>query len=49
METMFFRQIPEWELILKTIESFEKEFNSIDGVSKEPQLTPWVGIDYTNN
>jgi len=30
MGAMFFRQIPEWELILKTIENFEKEFNNLD-------------------
>ncbi|MFI5343128.1 MAG: nucleotidyl transferase AbiEii/AbiGii toxin family protein [Chlamydiales bacterium] len=28
MEAMFFREIPDWELILKTIETFEKEFNA---------------------
>ncbi len=27
MEPMLFRDIPEWELILKTIEEFEREFN----------------------
>jgi hypothetical protein len=27
MEAMFFREIPEWNLILATIEKFEKEFN----------------------
>ena len=27
MEAMFFRDIPEWKLILKTIEKFENEFN----------------------
>ncbi len=27
MKAMFFREIPEWKLILKTIENFEKEFN----------------------
>jgi len=27
MEAMFFREIPEWEVILKTIEQFEREFN----------------------
>jgi hypothetical protein len=31
MNAMFFREIPEWKLILKTIEEFEKEFNNIDG------------------
>jgi Nucleotidyl transferase AbiEii toxin, Type IV TA system len=31
MKPMFFREIPEWELILTTIEKFEKEFNSIKG------------------
>jgi hypothetical protein len=31
MEVMFFRKIPDWELILKTIESFEKEFNDVNG------------------
>lgn len=30
MESMLFREIPTWELILKTIEQFEKEFNCID-------------------
>jgi hypothetical protein len=30
MEAMFFREIPDWELILKTIETFEKEFNNIN-------------------
>lgn len=29
MEAMFFREIPDWELILKTIEKFEKEFNAV--------------------
>ncbi|MGL5264457.1 MAG: nucleotidyl transferase AbiEii/AbiGii toxin family protein [Candidatus Rhabdochlamydia sp.] len=29
MESMFFREIPNWELILMTIEKFEKEFNEI--------------------
>jgi hypothetical protein len=28
MEAMFFGEIPDWELILKTIDNFEKEFNS---------------------
>lgn len=28
MEAMFFREIPDWDLILKTIENFEKEFNN---------------------
>ena len=28
MEAMFFREIPDWELILKTIGEFEKEFNN---------------------
>jgi hypothetical protein len=27
MEAMFFREIPDWKLILATIEQFEKEFN----------------------
>ncbi|MBS4169774.1 hypothetical protein NEOC95_000492 [Neochlamydia sp. AcF95] len=27
MKSMFFREIPDWELILKTIDTFEKEFN----------------------
>jgi hypothetical protein len=27
MESILFREIPTWELILKTIEQFEKEFN----------------------
>ncbi len=31
MESMFFREIPPWELILKTIEQFEKEFNCTAG------------------
>jgi hypothetical protein len=30
MESMLFREIPTWELILKTIEEFESEFNKID-------------------
>lgn len=30
MEAMFFREIPDWELILKTIEQFEKEFNNLN-------------------
>lgn len=29
MRLMFFREIPEWGLILETIEKFENEFNSI--------------------
>jgi hypothetical protein len=28
MEAMFFREIPQWDLILKTIEKFGKEFNN---------------------
>lgn len=28
MEAMFFREIPSWELILKTVEEFENEFNN---------------------
>ncbi len=28
MEAMFFREIPDWKLILETIEKFEKEFNN---------------------
>jgi len=31
MEAMFFRETPDWELILKTIEQFEKEFNFVPG------------------
>jgi hypothetical protein len=31
MKTMFFREIPDWECILKTIEKFEKEFNNVKG------------------
>ena len=31
MEAMFFREIPDWILILKTIEKFEKEFNNLNG------------------
>ena len=31
MEAMFFREIPDWELILKEIETFEKEFNYVTG------------------
>lgn len=27
MDAMFFREVPDWELILKTIQNFEKEFN----------------------
>jgi predicted nucleotidyltransferase component of viral defense system len=30
MEAMFFREVPDWELILKTIENFEKEFNDVN-------------------
>lgn len=30
MEAMFFREIPAWNLILTTIEQFEKEFNSLN-------------------
>jgi hypothetical protein len=29
MESMIFREIPGWELILKTIEQFEEEFNCV--------------------
>lgn len=29
MESMLFREIPSWELILKTIGQFEEEFNSV--------------------
>lgn len=29
MGAMFFREIPEWKLILTTIEDFEKEFNNL--------------------
>lgn len=28
MESMFFREIPDWQLILKTIDDFEMEFNN---------------------
>ena len=28
MKAMFFDEIPDWKLILKTIEKFEAEFNS---------------------
>jgi hypothetical protein len=28
MGPMFFREIPEWKLILKTIDEFEREFNT---------------------
>ena len=31
MHAMFFREIPDWELILKTIGKFEKEFNNVKG------------------
>lgn len=31
MEAMFFRSVLDWELILKTIENFEKEFNDVHG------------------
>lgn len=31
MKSMFFREIPDWELILKTIDTFEKEFNYVKG------------------
>ncbi len=30
MKSMLFREVPAWELILKTIEQFEKEFNKAD-------------------
>ena len=30
MESMLFREVPTWELILKTIEQFENEFNKKD-------------------
>lgn len=29
METMLFREIPEWKLILETIKNFEEEFNTV--------------------
>ncbi|MEI8124603.1 MAG: hypothetical protein WCG42_02480 [Parachlamydiaceae bacterium] len=29
VESMFFREIPAWESILKTIEQFEDEFNGL--------------------
>ena len=29
MESMLFREIPSWELILKTIGQFEEEFNCV--------------------
>lgn len=35
MEAMFFREVPNWELILKTIEKFEKGFNDCDGVCED--------------
>lgn len=31
MNAMFFREIPEWKLILETIEEFEKIFNNLNG------------------
>jgi hypothetical protein len=31
MRAMFFREVPGWELILKTIREFEEEFNSVKG------------------
>ncbi len=34
MEAMFFREVPDWKVILKTIENFEKEFNDLDGADK---------------
>ncbi|HNA62466.1 MAG TPA: nucleotidyl transferase AbiEii/AbiGii toxin family protein, partial [Rhabdochlamydiaceae bacterium] len=37
MEAMFFREVPDWELILKTIENFEKEFNECDNVCKDKE------------
>lgn len=30
MKAMFFREVPNWEFILNTIEKFEKEFNKMD-------------------
>lgn len=27
MRSMFFREVPAWELILKTVSEFENEFN----------------------
>jgi hypothetical protein len=33
MKSMLFREVPTWELILKTIEQFEKEFNYVTGSS----------------
>ena len=30
MEVMFFREVPDWGLILKTIDDFEKEFNNVN-------------------
>jgi hypothetical protein len=30
MKAMFFRETPQWKVILKTIEEFEKSFNTIN-------------------
>jgi hypothetical protein len=38
MAAMFFRDIPDWELILNTIESFEKEFNNYSETGHKQQL-----------
>ena len=34
MKQMFLREIPEWNLILKTIEEFERKFNVSEGNGK---------------
>lgn len=38
MKAMFFREVPNWELILKTIEQFEKEFNDCDVVCEDKKV-----------
>jgi len=43
MRDMFFRDIPDWELILSTIENFEKEYNNHSEVDKKQQL--WISSD----
>ena len=38
MKAMFFREIPDWELILITIEKFEKEFNNYSETDQKQQM-----------
>ena len=35
MNAMFFRDIPDWELILKKIEEFEKGFNNLNALKED--------------